>query len=223
MKLLNYMEQGTIRLFWISGTNPSVSLMAQRNMACHANSPPLSYFEALAKLGAVASSQKCRHVVVESLSLKQAIGGIAAYHHASPRYRERVAQQFSTFRVRPGMVAVGDDLGQMLLPEGDPITLGHVLPLAAAGYVGVSVHRLVRIAIVSTGNGFLSQASQVSPERDINGPYLTVAATSLGFEADFLGTAADPAAPLRHLCNPQCGAGMRKKHELVPAWLGNPR
>lgn len=272
-------------------------------MGSHVN-PPLSYAEALAKLDAVALSQKSRHaVVVESLPLEQAVGRVAAGHHLSPgstpRHDTSAMDGFAIrskdtamaspenparFRVRPETVAAGDDpglmrghtvgdgdddseelicveittggifpagfdscvrfedtedeippalspphcvgpterqrhilvrkpipssanrrfagsdlhKGQMLLRKGESITLAHVLPLAAAGYTRIAVTRRPRIAIVSTGNELLSQKSQVSPEHDINGPYLTAAATSFGLEAEFLGTAADSASSLGH-------------------------
>lgn len=52
----------------------------------------------------------------------------------------------------------GSDIhkGQMLLREGEFITLAYVLPLAAAGYTSISVNRRPYIAIVSTGNKLFS-------------------------------------------------------------------
>jgi len=219
-------------------------------MGSHIN-PPLSYSEALGKLITVARSQKCRHDVVESLPLEQAVGRVAACNHLSPgptpRHDTSAMDGFAIrskdtasaspknptrFRVRPETVAAGDDpgmmlghticdgdeepicveiatggifpagfdacvrfedtedeipplspphcvdatereryilvrkpipssanrrfagsdirKGQMLLREGDSITLAHILPLAAAGYTGIAVNRRPRIAIRAT-------------------------------------------------------------------------
>jgi molybdopterin molybdotransferase len=283
------------------------------NMGSHVN-PPLSYSEALAKIDAVALSQKCRHVAVESLPLEQAVGRVAACENLSPvstprhdtsamdgfaiRSKDTASaspQNPTRFRVRPETVAAGDDpglmrghavcegdeepicveittggifpvgfdacvrfedteeeipplslphhvdaiereryilvrkpipssanrrfagsdihKGQMLLREGESITLAHVLPLAAAGYTSISVNRPPRIAIISTGNELLSRKSQVSPEHDINGPYLTAAARSFGFEAEFLGTAADSASSLGQAL--QTAMHSKKNYDVV--------
>lgn len=76
-------------------------------------------------------------------------------------------------------------LNQPLVLAGQRILSSHLLPLLSAGIETMSVVARPRVGIWSTGNEFVSDASNA--RTDINGPYLTALCRNFDADPVFLG------------------------------------
>lgn len=96
--------------------------------------------------------------------------------------------------------AAGEDLaeGQLALPTGSVLRAADLAFLTAIGLAQVSVHRRLRVAVLSTGDEIIANAVQpAQPHQiyDANRPMLLALVQGWGFEGVDLGHAADdPAA-----------------------------
>lgn len=94
-------------------------------------------------------------------------------------------------RYRGEDVAAGDPL----LEAGQPLTVGRLATLAAAGVTGVTLRRPAQVHLVTTGDELVPAGVELRPGQihDSNGPVLTALATRAGAEVTDHGAAPDRA------------------------------
>ncbi|KAK4459676.1 MoeA, N-terminal and linker domain-containing protein [Cladorrhinum samala] len=102
----------------------------------------------------------------------------------------------------------------ILVKAGETIRLSHILPLASAGLTSVSVAPRPRVGILSTGKE-LVQRSRDTGQHDVNGPYLTAAATSAGAKAKFLGVIDDEPEELHEKLHDAVSPGAEERYDVV--------
>ncbi|HEX8103478.1 MAG TPA: gephyrin-like molybdotransferase Glp [Solirubrobacteraceae bacterium] len=94
----------------------------------------------------------------------------------------------------------GEDVrsGDVLLEAGQPLSLGRLAALAAAGVTGVTVRRPARVHLLTTGDELVAAGVDLGPGQihDSNGPVLTALARRAGAEVTDHGNAPDDPAEI---------------------------
>jgi molybdopterin molybdotransferase len=97
----------------------------------------------------------------------------------------------------------GEDVavGELVLRAGTVLSSRHVALLAAVGHARISVHRVPRVAVLSSGSELVRPEEPLGfgQVHDSNGYGLTAAAEALGATARYLGIVPDDAAAVRHV------------------------
>lgn len=157
--------------------------------------------------GEVAMGEEPRAALASAAAAKIATGGMLPagadasvmleYCEALPTGEIAVARPVS-----PGenVVRRGEDLrcGDEVLPAGHRLRPQDLGILAAAGVTGVAVHRVPRVAVVSTGDEVIPTRETPRPGqvRDVNGPALAAMVREAGGEPLPFGVVADERAAL---------------------------
>ena len=97
----------------------------------------------------------------------------------------------------------GEDMvtGDVILPAGRRLTPADLAVLAATGTGNVTVHRQLRVGVLSTGDELATPGSDAAPDQiyDANRPMLAAVAAGWGYQIVDLGRAPDDRATLREM------------------------